>query len=78
MEKTQNQELFRAKQNVALLYEVSRAITSNRYLEEILLLVVSLTAELMHSKICSLMLLDEQKQELVIKATQSLSEHYRT
>ena len=78
MEKTQNPELYRAKQNVTLLYEVSRAIASNRYLEEILLLVVSLTAELMHSKICSLMLLDEEKQELVIKATQSLSEHYRT
>lgn len=61
-----------------LLYEVSRAISSNRYLEEILFLIVGLTAELMGSKICSLMLLDEQKQELVIKATQSLSEHYRT
>ena len=61
-----------------LLYEVSRAITSNRYVEEILLLVVGMTADLMGSKICSLMLLNEEKQELVIKATQSLSEHYRT
>lgn len=61
-----------------LLYEVSRAISSNRYLEEILLLIVGMTAELMGSKICSLMLLDEKKQELVIKATQSLSEQYRT
>ncbi len=61
-----------------LLYEVSRAISSNRYLEEILLLIVGMTAELMGSKICSLMLLDDQKQELVIKATQSLSENYRT
>ena len=61
-----------------LLYEVSRAITSNRYVEEILFLVVGLTADLMGSKICSLMLLDEEKQELVIKATQSLSERYRT
>lgn len=61
-----------------LLYEISRAISSNRYLEEILLLIVGLTAELMGSKICSLMLLDEERQELVIKATQSLSENYRT
>lgn len=61
-----------------LLYEVSRAISSNRYLEEILLLIVGMTAELMGSKICSLMLLDEEKQELVIKATQSLSENYRS
>ena len=77
MEATSNSELHRAKQNFTLLYEVSRAVVSNRYLEEILLLVVSLTAELMRSKICSLMLLDEEKQELTIKATQSLSEHYR-
>ncbi len=61
-----------------LLYEISRAISSNRYLEEILLLIVGMTAQLMGSKICSLMLLDEEKQELVIKATQSLSENYRT
>ena len=61
-----------------LLYEVSRAISSNRYLEDILLLIVGMTAELMGSKICSLMLLDDEKQELVIKATQSLSELYRS
>lgn len=71
-------ELKKTKQGLALLYEVSRAISSNVYLEEILSLVVGLTAELMESKICSLMLLDEQKQELVIKVTQSLSEKYRS
>ena len=61
-----------------LLYEVSCAITSNCSVDDILVLVVGMTAELMGSKICSLMLLDEEKQELVIKATQSLSPHYRT
>ncbi|OGW85387.1 MAG: hypothetical protein A3C35_00935 [Omnitrophica bacterium RIFCSPHIGHO2_02_FULL_46_11] len=78
MARTSNFELKRAKQSIALLYEISRAVVSNRYLEEILSLVVNLTAELMHSKICSLMLLEGEKQELVIKATQSLSEIYRT
>lgn len=68
----------KTKQGFALLYEVSRAISSNVYLEEILSLVVGLTAELTESRICSLMLLDEKKQELVIKATQSLSERYRS
>lgn len=71
-------QLERARKGFALLYEVSRAIVSNRYLEEILSLVVGLTAELMGSKICSLMLLEEEKQELVIKATQSLSDAYRS
>ena len=76
----ENQDELKSKKakGFDLLYEVSRAISSNRYLEEILLLVVGMTAELMGSKICSLMLLNEEKQELVIKATQSLSEHYRT
>ena len=76
---SENEELKLKKlKGFDLLYEVSRAITSNRYVEEILLLIVGMTADLMGSKICSLMLLDEEKQELVIKATQSLSERYRT
>lgn len=71
-------QLKKAKQGLVLLFEVSRAVVSNRYLEEILNLVVGLTAEVIGSKICSLMLLDEEKGELVIKATQSLSETYRS
>lgn len=71
-------QLKKARQGFTLLFEISRAVVSNRYLEEILSLVVGLTAEVIGSKICSLMLLDEEKQELVIKATQSLSESYRS
>jgi GAF domain-containing protein len=36
-----------------------------------------MTAGMMNSKICSIMILDEQKGELKIVATQSLSEEYR-
>ncbi len=35
-----------------------------------------MTAEMMNSKICSIMLLDEKKNELMIKASQSLSKAY--
>lgn len=56
--------------------KVSSTITSTLYLEEILKLIVTLTAEIMDSKICSLMLFDEKKGELVLKATQSMSEVY--
>lgn len=56
--------------------EVSRTITSNLYLEDILKLIVTVTAEITDSKICSLMLLDEKTHELVLKATQSMSEAY--
>jgi len=38
---------------------------------------VTMTAEMMKSKICSLMLVDEPSSELRIAATQSLSEAYR-
>ncbi|MBI4354436.1 MAG: GAF and ANTAR domain-containing protein [Candidatus Omnitrophica bacterium] len=59
------------------LAQVSEAVVSEPYLDEILQLIVTVTAELMGSKICSLMLLDETQQVLVIKATQALSPAYR-
>lgn len=59
------------------LMKVSNTITSEKYLDEILNLIVVVTAEMLNSKICSVMLLDEKGEELVIKATQSLSEEYR-
>lgn len=61
---------------LSTLSEISRTITSDLYLEEILQLIVAMTAESMNFKICSIMLLDEQKKELVIKATQSHSRAY--
>jgi len=62
---------------VEMLSQVSQTITSNRYLEEILHLIVTMTAQMMGSTICSIVLVDEERQELTIKATQSLSDAYR-
>ncbi|MDP8266867.1 MAG: GAF domain-containing protein [Candidatus Aceula meridiana] len=59
------------------LIKVSQSITSESYLDEILNLIVVVTAEMLDSKICSIMLLDEKKNELSIKATQSLSQDYK-
>ena len=64
------------KKKIAALSRVSQTITSNLYLEDILKLIVMVTAEVMNSKICSLLLLDEDNRELVIRATQSVSEAY--
>ena len=61
---------------IEALSKVANLITSGLYLEELLRLVVNVTAQIMKSKICSLMLLDPDKKELVIKATQSVSEAY--
>ncbi len=65
-----------SKQIIEALARISDAITSDLYLEEILKLIVTVTAEVMNSKICSLMLLDHAAGELAIKATQSVSEFY--
>jgi signal transduction protein with GAF and PtsI domain len=61
---------------IKAIFKISKAITSNLYLEDILRLIVTVTAEMMGSNICSLMLIDEKSQALVIRATQSMSEEY--
>ena len=71
------QSVRQHRRELETLARVSEAVVSEQYLDEILRLIVTVTAELMDSKICSLMLLDEAKQELVIKATQALSPAYR-
>jgi len=58
------------------LLEVSKAISSGFYLGDVLRLIVTVTANLMDSKICSLWILDEKDQRLKLKATQSMSEEY--
>jgi len=58
------------------LLEISKAITSGLYLEDVLRLIVTVTANVMDSKICSLWILDEREQKLKLKATQSISEEY--
>ncbi len=76
-----NARLYQAakqrRRELETLAQLSEAVVSTRYLDEILHLIVTVTAQLMGSKICSLMLLDEAKQELTIQATQALSPSYR-
>ncbi len=64
------------EEKIEALFKISGAITSDLYLEDILKLIVTVTAEVMDSKICSLMLLDEETNELVVRATQSVSQEY--
>jgi signal transduction protein with GAF and PtsI domain len=58
------------------LNKISRAITSDLYLEDVLKLIVTLTANVMRAKICALWLVDEKNQTLKIKATQAMSSEY--
>ncbi|PIP20638.1 MAG: histidine kinase [Candidatus Omnitrophica bacterium CG23_combo_of_CG06-09_8_20_14_all_40_11] len=64
------------KEQIKALSKIAKAITSDLYLEDILRLIVTVTAEVLGSNICSLMLIDEKNNELVIRATQSMSEEY--
>ena len=64
------------ERHIQALTEISKAITSDRYIEDILRLVVTVTAETMLSKICSLWLLDDNGDVLRLRATQSISEDY--
>jgi len=61
---------------IRAISKISRAITSGLYLEDILSLIVTVTAQMLGSSICSLMLIDEKSRTLVIRATQSMSEEY--
>lgn len=64
------------EEQINALTKISKAIASDVYLEDILRLIVTVTAEIMDSNICSLMLIDEKNNELAIRATQSISEEY--
>jgi signal transduction protein with GAF and PtsI domain len=64
------------KEYLKALSEISRAITSDRYIEDILKLIVTVAANAMKAEICSLWLLDQEKGELNLRATQSMSEDY--
>jgi len=70
-------QMKRKALQVETLSLVSETVASNRLIEDVLQLLVTMTAQMMNSKICSIMLLDEASGELRIEATQSLSEQYR-
>ena len=64
------------EKEINALLEISKAIASGLYLEDVLRLIVTVTANLMDSKICSLWILDEKDHRLKLKATQSISDEY--
>jgi len=64
------------KKYLDALSKISNAITSDLYLGDILKLIVTLTANTMNAKICSLWLLDSETNELKIRATQAMSKDY--
>ncbi|MCX6359406.1 MAG: GAF domain-containing protein [Armatimonadetes bacterium] len=58
------------------LSEVSKTVTENVYVDEMLQSLVDMTARTMNYKVCTVMLADKATGELEIKATQSSSLEY--
>lgn len=55
---------------LSALMEVSRAVIAPLYLDEVLGVVMRMTAQVMNAGFCSLMLIDEESGRLLIRATQ--------
>jgi signal transduction protein with GAF and PtsI domain len=70
------QETTRRSQQISTLAQVGQIISSGKYLEEMLQLIVRIIAEMMQARVCSIMLVDNQKNELVLKAAKCSSEEY--
>jgi signal transduction protein with GAF and PtsI domain len=71
---SKNQDI---QKQIEALMKISKTIVEKSSLEEILKIIVNIVADVMDYKICSVMLSNEEKQELEIKATQALSDEYR-
>ena len=73
MDRSSNESSSKLLEGIA---EISRAIMEHNYIDDILSLIVSVTAKVTGSKICSILLLDKDKKELVLRASQSPSGQY--
>jgi GAF domain-containing protein len=72
-----SQSSTKAGRELNLLHRISQVLGFDLSLSDVLQVIVSVTADLMESKIVSILLFDEQNRSLSIAATQSLSAGYR-
>jgi signal transduction protein with GAF and PtsI domain len=70
------EETAQRSRQITTLAKVGQLIASGQYLDEMLQLMVRMIAELMQARVCSIMLVDTQKNELVLKAAKCSSEEY--
>ena len=74
----QKPELDKQDKYIKALMDISRAITSDQYLEDILKLILMVTAKVTGVEICSLWLIDETVDPpmLGLKASQTIDREY--
>jgi sigma-B regulation protein RsbU (phosphoserine phosphatase) len=73
---TQEMQLRQRIQELTALFNISTMLSGTRGLQQILDRITRAVAEALHVKGCSLRLLDEHRDELVIKSVYNLSEQY--
>ena len=69
-----NDHLQRQVQELSALAQVSKTITAPIFLDEMLAIVMEMAAQVMHARACSLLLLEEDRKELVMRASYGLSQ----
>jgi len=69
-------EVQKKVKQLEAISKISKTVVSNRYLKEILQLIVTITTQVMDLKLSSILLLDEKKKELIISATLSSNQEY--
>src|SRR5688572_6189489 len=70
------EETSQRSRQITTLAKVGQLISSGQYMEEMLQLIVRMIAEMMQARVCSIMLVDTQKNELVLKAAKCSSDEY--
>ncbi len=66
-----------ASHRMGAVSQVTDILSRSPYLEEILQLLVNMTAQQFHYRVCTVRLLDETNNELVLRATQASSKGYQ-
>ncbi|MFN3728206.1 MAG: GAF domain-containing protein [Fimbriimonadaceae bacterium] len=66
------------RSSLGAITEVTRTLSASPYLEEILQLLVHITAQQFNYKVVSVRLLDEERKELVLRATQATVKAYQS
>ncbi|MEO7651710.1 MAG: GAF domain-containing protein [Bryobacteraceae bacterium] len=70
------QQSLKALKRMETLAAVAQAISAESYLDRILQAISEMVAETMNSPVCSIMLVDEERRELVISAARCSSPDY--
>ncbi len=69
-------EARRRNTQLSTVAAVGQIVASGRYLDEMLQLIVNMISQTMAARVCSIMLVDQTRNELVLKAAQCSSQEY--